>query len=118
MNMNMNSRAVGSRYEELAAEYLTENGMRIVERNYRCRIGEIDLIGRDEEYLVFIEVKYRKSRSQGGAEYAISAAKKQKIFRVAQWFMKERHINEQKTYCRFDAVLIDGSEITHIKSAW
>jgi len=66
---------------------------------------------------VFVEVKYRSSNEYGGAEYAISVRKQQKIFRVAQWYMASRKISEN-TLCRFDAVLIDGDEVTHIRNAW
>lgn len=113
-----NKREVGTQYEQLAAEYLKSQGMDIIKMNYRVKIGEIDIIAKDEDCLVFVEVKYRKSRSQGGALYAISEAKKQKIRRVAQWFMAEKHLSYQRTLCRFDAVLIDGEEITHIRNAW
>lgn len=115
---NINKREVGGYYEQVAASYLSREGMQILQMNYRVRIGEIDIIAWDDDTLVFIEVKYRKSRSQGGAYYAISPAKKQKITKVAQWFMAERHISPNRTLCRFDAVLIDGEEITHIRNAW
>ena len=113
----MNKREVGGEYERKAAEYLTRQGMTILEMNYRVRIGEIDIIARDGGYLVFVEVKYRSGKNQGGAAYAISESKKRKIYRVAQWYMVQHHI-PQESYCRFDAVLIDRSEITHIKNAW
>ena len=61
----MNKREVGAAYEEAAAVFLEKNGVRILERNFRCRQGEIDLIGRDGEYLVFFEVKYRKNADAG-----------------------------------------------------
>ena len=91
--------------------------MEILYFNYRCKIGEIDLIARDGQYLVFVEVKYRSFKNQGGAMYAISGAKQRRICRVAQWYMAENNIS-QDMYCRFDAVLIDGQDISHIKNAW
>ena len=57
----MNTRKTGTEYERMAADYLQKQGIRILERNYRNRNGEIDIIGRDQEYLIFFEVKYRKS---------------------------------------------------------
>ena len=113
----MNTRAVGTEYEEKACNYLVRCGFRILERNYRCRIGEIDIIARDGEYLVFVEVKYRLSKAQGGAAYTIPVSKQRTIARVAQWYMKTKGISLQ-TYCRFDAVLFDGDDIEHIKDAW
>lgn len=113
----MNSRRLGAEYEHLACERLESEGMQILETNYRVRIGEIDIIARDKDELVFVEVKYRKDTSCGGAEYAISYTKQQKIRRIAQWYLNEKHISPN-AYCRFDAVLIDNGDINHIKNAW
>ncbi|MGI6071915.1 MAG: YraN family protein [Lachnospiraceae bacterium] len=115
--MTNNKRAIGKDYEEQACKYLVEAGMEILERNYRKRTGEIDIIARDGEYIVFIEVKFRSSTERGGAFYAISRKKKQTIDKVAMWFLCEREI-PLNSLCRFDAVLIDGSEISHVKNAW
>lgn len=116
-NKIMNKREIGNSYEELACRHLEEEGMQIIRRNYRVRIGEIDIIAKDVDELVFIEVKYRKSQDQGGAFYAISESKKKRIRRVAEWFMNQNHISPN-AFCRFDAVLIDNGEITHVKNAW
>jgi len=116
-NKHLNTRGLGSGYEQLAAEYLEKEGLQIIEMNYRVRIGEIDIIAKDGEYLVFVEVKYRACRAQGGAAYAISQEKKRRITRVAQWYLAQHRIS-QNTFCRFDAVLIDRTEVTHIKNAW
>ena len=113
----MNKRELGGRYETLACEKLEEDGINILARNYRVKIGEIDIIGIDVDTLVFVEVKYRKNTDYGGAEYAIPLSKQKTIRRVAEWFMKERGY-KMSTYCRFDAVLIDGDYEQHIKNAW
>ena len=115
--MAINKRELGNKYEDLACEHLESKGMQIIARNYRVRIGEIDIIARDGNELVFIEVKYRKNRSYGGAEYAISTSKQKVIRRVAEWYMKQYGIS-QNSFCRFDAVLIDGEDIEHIKNAF
>ena len=117
MNQKINKRKVGSEYETLACEYLESRGIKVLERNFRVKIGEIDIIGMDAGTLVFVEVKFRSDLDHGGAYYAIDHKKQQVIRRVAQWYMSRHHIGEE-TYCRFDAVLIDGDEITHIKNAW
>lgn len=117
MYQKINKRLLGSSYEELACEHLEAQGFRILARNYRVKAGEIDIIARDREELVFVEVKYRASDRYGGASYAIPFRKQAVIRRVAQWYMKEHHI-PQDSFCRFDAVLIDGEEITHIRNAW
>ena len=113
----MNKRTVGSEYELIACRHLESAGMQILECNYRVRIGEIDIIARDADALVFVEVKYRTNKNFGGAMFAISQTKKNKIRRVAQWYMAEHHIRPS-AFCRFDAVLIDGMNVTHIKNAW
>ena len=114
---NENKREKGTRYEDIACSYLESSGMTVIERNYRKKAGEIDIIANDGKYLVFVEVKYRASTSQGGAMYAISDSKKKRITRVAQWYMAERRVSASQL-CRFDAVLIDGEIITHVKQAW
>ena len=68
--MHKNTRSTGSCYERKAADYLKQQGLFILRYNYRCRFGEIDLIARDGEYLVFVEVKYRKDNSSG---YSLAA---------------------------------------------
>lgn len=113
----VNKRKIGNSYEDLACEHLENEGMFIRARNYRVRIGEIDIIAQDGDVLVFVEVKYRSYMDFGGAAFAISPAKQRTIRKVAQWYMVQFHISPD-TYCRFDAVLIDGSDISHIRNAW
>ena len=117
MDIQKNKRQLGTAYEDLACERLEREGLQILCRNYRVRIGEIDIIARDGEELVFVEVKYRANERFGGAWYAIPYSKQNTIRRVAQWYMSQYHIR-QDTLCRFDAVLIDGQEISHIRNAW
>jgi len=111
------NRKLGNSYEDLACEYLENKGFQILTRNYRVKIGEIDIIARDKEELVFVEVKYRAGQEHGGADYAITQEKQQTIRRVAEWYMKQYHIPGD-TFCRFDAVLINGSDIRHVPKAW
>ena len=113
----MNKREVGTRYEQLACAYIEEEGMKVIETNYRTQLGEIDIIAWDKEILVFLEVKYRKDRSHGGAEFAIPKSKQQTIMKVAKVYIKMNRLPLNGFY-RFDAVLIDGNEIQHIKNAW
>lgn len=113
----MNKRKIGSEYEEKARAYLERQGLEILDRNYRKKTGEIDLIAQDGEYLVFCEVKYRKNDAAGGASFAISLKKKKQIARMAQFYMAEKHISPD-AFCRFDCVLIDGDKINYIKNAW
>lgn len=114
----MNTREVGSKKEAAACAYLEENGVRIKERNFRCRRGEIDVIGYDGEYLVFFEVKYRKNGSdKGSALEAVGIVKQKKICRVADYF-RMIHRCPLDTSIRFDVVAIDGDDIQWVKNAF
>lgn len=112
-----NTREIGARYEACAADYLRRNGYEILEQNYRSRRGEIDLIGREGEYLCFVEVKYRKSKGMGYAAEAVGWRKQLTICRAAQYYMM-RHGMDEWTPCRFDVVAIDGDEITLLRNAF
>lgn len=69
---SFNRRAIGTEYETLAGEYLTRHGYQILCRNFHCRQGEIDIIARDRDYLVFIEVKYRRDEHEGDPAEAVA----------------------------------------------
>lgn len=111
---------LGNRAENLAHKYLVKQGLKSVTRNYRCRFGEIDLIMTDEEYLVFIEVRYRRSQTFGGALQSIDARKQDKLRRTAQNYLIHHKMND--TACRFDILCLDGRqekpEIEWIKNAF
>ena len=113
----MNKRAVGTEYELKASEYLSKQGYQLVEKNFRCKIGEIDLIAKDEEYLCFIEVKFRSASTKGYPAEAIKYNKIRRITRTAEYYMLIHKI-PQNTPCRFDAVVILNQEITLIKNAF
>ena len=80
----------GARAEALAAAFLVARGLVIVERNFRCRRGEIDLIARDGETLVFVEVRLRSRRDFGGAAASITAAKRARIAAAASFYLGRR----------------------------
>lgn len=113
----MNNRFVGSLYEQEAARFLQNNGYKILQKNFRCKQGEIDLIAKSEGYLCFIEVKYRSGTSKGYPAEAINPNKIRRITRTAQFYML-LHKLPQETPCRFDAVLILEQEFTLIKNAF
>ena len=113
----MNRRKEGAYYENLVAEYLKTQGYEILEKNYRCRIGEIDLIAKEGETLVFVEVKYRKTKRAGYALEAIDSRKAGQVRRVAAVYLYEHGFSESAA-CRFDAVGIDGEQITHLINAF
>ena len=112
----MNKRAVGSHYEELATAYLLKKDYLILEHNFRCRSGEIDIIARDHEYIVFIEVKYRKTRAFGYPREAVTYQKQQHIIRTAQYFLTVKIGYELP--CRFDVIEILDDQITHLEAAF
>lgn len=112
-----NKRSTGSTYEEKAAQYLGKQGYRIITRNYRCRMGEIDLIAAKGSYLVFVEVKYRKNRGCGSPLEAVDLRKQHQISRVAAHYCMTHKISQSHP-CRFDVVAILGEEITHIENAF
>ncbi len=112
-----NRRAKGSRYEEKAAAFLQEKGYQILERNYRDRAGEIDLIARDGMYLVFVEVKYRRNRETGYPEEAVDVRKQTRIRHTAEYYLYSRRYPAD-TPCRFDVVSILGEEIRLIADAF
>ena len=113
----MNTRQIGSEYEQQAAEYLEEKGMTILEMNFRNRGGEIDIIARDGEYICFVEVKYRTTNQFGSPLEAVTYRKQQQIRKVALYYLMRKGLNEW-TPCRFDVIAFEGKEITHIENAF
>lgn len=112
-----NLRKTGSEYEKKAACFLEENGYRIIERNYRCRLGEIDLVAVHKNCLVFVEVKYRKSAGFGFPVEAVDYKKQKIICKVAQNYIAVRRIGSQ-VQVRFDVVAVLGDEITVYENAF
>lgn len=115
----MITQEIGRLAEEKALAYLVAQGLKLMTQNYRCRLGEIDLIMRDREYLVFIEVRSRISAGFGGAAASITYAKKQKIIKAALHYMLI-HKEQNKFAMRFDVISMDGksASITWLKDAF
>lgn len=112
-----NPREAGSRYEREAAARLSRMGYRILEENFRCRQGEIDLIAKDGKTLVFVEVKYRKDRQKGHPLEAVNRYKQQKIIRTAMYYCYKQKVFDAQA-CRFDIVSILGEDIELLKHAF
>jgi len=112
-----NNRAVGTQYEQMAAEYLVKQGYQILEKNFRCKQGEIDLIAKEENYLVFVEVKYRATKESGNPADAIDKKKQGRIYRTAEYYLYHCCYGQELS-CRFDVVVILGEEITLIRNAF
>ena len=113
----INKRKIGNKYEKIAKDYLIRNDYEIIESNFSCKIGEIDIIANNENYLCFIEVKYRDKDSLAKGFYAVNKEKQKKIYNVARFYMLKNNIKDDCA-CRFDVVSIDGEEITLIKNAF
>jgi conserved hypothetical protein TIGR00252 len=113
----VNKRAVGTEYERKAADYLEKQGYEILHKNFRCRYGEIDLIGKSDGYLCFIEVKYRSGSHHGFPSEAVDNRKRKRIVRSALTYMYFNKLPED-TPCRFDIVEILDNEFSVIKNAF
>jgi putative endonuclease len=114
----LNTRQVGSDEEELAADYLRGKGYFIIQKNYRVRQGEIDIIARDGQTIVFVEVKYRKNAGAGHPLEAVTFSKQKQICKTALFYLNQNKINPEVTPVRFDVIGILGTEITHIENAF
>lgn len=103
----MTSAAVGARFEQLALERLERAGLTLVERNFRTRFGELDLVMRDGPTLVFAEVRYRRDARFGGGAASVGPAKRGRLARAAQGFLQS-HPRLAALPCRFDVIAFDG----------
>lgn len=101
------TRERGRRGEDIAWAYLKQRGYKILERNYRCHYGEIDLIARDGETIVFVEVKSRRSAAFGAPEDSVGLAKQKKISTVALCYLKEKGLFDRPA--RFDVLSVFNS---------
>lgn len=97
---------IGNIAEQVAATFLQKKGLTLVERNFRCAYGEIDLVMRDGKTLVFVEVRLRSNTNFGGAAMSITRSKQQKLTRTAERYL-QMHGNFS---CRFDAILMQSTD--------
>lgn len=117
MTKKWNRRAVGTEKEHAAGEYLKTRGYQILQYNFRCRIGEIDIVAKEDDYLVFVEVKYRKDIRCGYPAEAVTAAKQRTISKVAAYYLLT-HGYAADTPCRFDVAAVLESQIEVLKNAF
>ena len=113
----LNKRELGSRYEQLAAAYLESRGLKILERNFWCRSGEIDLIARDGECLVFVEVRYRTDTGKGHPLETVDTRKQRRICKVSDVYRYHNHIGTDEPV-RYDVVAVLGDELVHLENAF
>ena len=113
----MNKRKTGTDKEQLAEAYLAKQGMRILEKNFRGRQGEIDIVGYHQGYLVFVEVKYRSGYAMGSALEAVDYRKQRQVCKTADYY-RYLHRLGNDTMIRYDVVAIQGEEIQWIPNAF
>ncbi|MBI3228698.1 MAG: YraN family protein [Burkholderiales bacterium] len=102
------TQALGQAGEDAALAYLQQRGLVLLERNFRCKAGEIDLIMRDGAQLIFVEVRLRASAKFGGASASVTPAKQRRLLLTAQYYL-QRHSPLPR--CRFDLIAIEAGQI-------
>jgi putative endonuclease len=121
INKISSTQQTGQAAETLACNHLEKNGLRLVTRNYRCRMGEIDLIMQDKTHLVFIEVRFRSRIDYGSGSESVTHAKQVKLLRTAHYYLQQQGLTEKQA-CRFDVVAITQDQhnptIEWIKNAF
>ena len=113
----MNKREQGSHYETMAAEYLKNKGYEIILQNFFSKNGEIDIIAKYTDTLVFCEVKYRSNTRYGLPEEAVDYRKQDKIRKTAAYYLYRNNFPVE-TRVRFDVIAVLGEKITHIEDAF
>ncbi|WP_265497239.1 YraN family protein [Providencia rustigianii] len=108
----------GRHYENQALAYLQQQGLTLIARNVRCRMGEIDLIMRDGTVLVFVEVRFRKNSDYGNALLSVNWHKRRKILATAQYWLAQRQQSFETTPCRFDIYAITGKQFEWVQNVF
>ena len=111
-----NKRDIGDRHEEFAVQVIQQAGFEIIDTNYLCKLGEIDIIARKDQDLVFIEVRYRRSDFYGGPLQSVDKKKQRRIGLAANHFL-QKHKLTNKVACRFDVFAITGN-LKQLKYQW
>ena len=112
----MNTRTKGNIGEELAVKHLKKKGYKIIERNFSCQFGEIDIIAKHNNFYVFVEVKSRKSIGFGLPRYAVNIRKQQTIVTCAKWWLATHEL--MGSAVRFDVVEVIGQDVNVIENAF
>lgn len=121
--MTQEQKRLGERGEDAAAAYLERVGMTIVQRNWSCKAGEVDIVALDEDTLVFVEVKTRRTEKRGTAEEAVTPAKQRRYARIARAYLAHAGLSEDAQLVRFDAVALlviapDRALLRHHRAAF
>lgn len=114
--MHPSTTALGAHAEVIAAQTLRRAGLTILERNFRCKAGELDIVAADGDTLVFVEVRSRSDGDHGTATDAIGLAKRRQVARVAAYYLALRV--PPYSQCRFDVIAITAGCVEHLRDAW
>lgn len=130
MTISIDTKKIGTQIEVLVCDYLQQQRLKLIARNYKCRLGEIDLIMHDQAILVFIEVRYRQHYNFGGSLESVNLLKRNKIIKTAEYYLFSHPLSE-KMACRFDVVgvkpilqklgnisKLDSAQVEWIKNAF
>lgn len=130
MTLSISTKKLGCQVENLVCDYLRRQKLKLIDRNYRCRLGEIDLIMQDKTLLIFIEVRYRQHCSFGSSLESVNLNKQNKIIKTAEYYLLSKRLSE-KIACRFDVVgvkpatqkllnisKLDSAQVEWIKNAF
>ncbi|WP_371188092.1 YraN family protein [Thalassotalea maritima] len=102
------TRSLGQLAEKVALNYLKQQGLKYIQANFQCKMGEIDLIMQSPHGWVFVEVKYRHHRQFAAPEASVDSRKMAKIIKTAQFFLQKNNLSEYNSDCRFDVITISG----------
>lgn len=105
----MNTKAIGSKFEQLALNFLLNKGLKLICKNFTIKGGELDLIMQENNTIVFIEVRYRKNKNFGSALESVNYYKQQKLQNCAEAFLQKHNQSLENTACRFDVVAFEGN---------
>ncbi len=119
MALLLSKRSKGQHFEQVATQFLRRQGLSLIDKNFLARGGELDLIMKDGETTVFVEVKYRNSQTFGHAAETVTRQKQLRLIKAANWWMLKQGLNADSTDFRFDVVAIhnDGAHVEWIKNA-
>jgi len=109
-------RLAGDKYEEQAIQFLTAQGLQLLSRNYQCKAGEIDLIMKHDDAIVFVEVRFRKSQQFGGAAMSVTSTKQRKIALAALHYLQRNKCDN--TPCRFDVLAFSERDQQWLQDAF
>jgi putative endonuclease len=112
----MNRKEIGRKNEKLAQNFLKDNGYEIIQTNFQCKFGEIDIICKENNNLVFVEVRSKSYDYFGTPEETVEYQKQQKIIKTANYFIEKSKIDYEEV--RFDVISILDGKIKHIKNAF